>query len=399
MLLPIATYPYLIRVLGKETYGLIVFAQAIVGYLLILVNYGFNISATKDISIHRNNEQKLSEIVSSVLTIKGFLVLVTIIIMAIMVYFIPAVHDNRLLFFFTLWICVYDFIFPVWYFQGIEKMNYITYITLISRLTFLGLIFFLIHDRKDYLLVPLINGLGALLAGLTSLYILFGKHRVKFKWPSFQMLNYYFKESSLLFISNLSIKIYVSTSKVIIGAFLGMTEVAYYDLAEKLTTLLKTPIFILGQSIFPDFSRHRNIEFVKKMMRYTIVVVTLITAVSILLSRKIIFIIGGSDMINASPVFQILASTTILITISLFFGNILLLGLGHNKDYLLLRTYAILTFLFVIGILILIHRVNLFSLASLTVFTEGITAVLSILFWKKIKSKPNKHFEKHQTKR
>ena len=67
MLLPLITYPYLIRVLGKEIYGLIVFAQAVVGYLVILVGFGFNISATKEISIHRDNKEKLNEIVSSVI--------------------------------------------------------------------------------------------------------------------------------------------------------------------------------------------------------------------------------------------------------------------------------------------------------------------------------------------
>ena len=45
--IPLITYAYLIRVLGIEKYGLVVFAQAVVGYLLIFVQFGFNISAIK----------------------------------------------------------------------------------------------------------------------------------------------------------------------------------------------------------------------------------------------------------------------------------------------------------------------------------------------------------------
>jgi len=71
MLIPLLTYPYLIRVLGKETYGLVVFVQAIVAYMVILVGFGFNISATREISIHRENKEKLNEIVSSVLIVKS----------------------------------------------------------------------------------------------------------------------------------------------------------------------------------------------------------------------------------------------------------------------------------------------------------------------------------------
>ena len=64
MLIPLLSYPYLIRVLGKETYGIIIFAQAIVGYFVILIGFGFNISATKEISINRDDKKKVSEIVS-----------------------------------------------------------------------------------------------------------------------------------------------------------------------------------------------------------------------------------------------------------------------------------------------------------------------------------------------
>lgn len=98
LLLPLLTYPYLIRVLGIEIYGLVVFAQAIIGYLLILVGFGFNISATKEISIHRDNKDKLSEIASSVLTIKAGLFVLSLILLAIALYFIPQAEGYEMLF-------------------------------------------------------------------------------------------------------------------------------------------------------------------------------------------------------------------------------------------------------------------------------------------------------------
>ena len=60
LLIPLVTYPYLINTLGKNLYGVIIYSQAIVSYLAIFVNWGFNISATKYISINREDSKKIN---------------------------------------------------------------------------------------------------------------------------------------------------------------------------------------------------------------------------------------------------------------------------------------------------------------------------------------------------
>lgn len=385
LLVPLITYPYLIRVVGKETYGLVVFSEAIIQYLVILVEFGFNISATKEVSIHRENKNKLSEIISSVLVIKGVFFIVTIFILSLLIFIIPQAKGYEALFFLSLWACLYNVIFPIWYFQGIEKMKYITYITLVSRLTFLGLIFLFIHSSDDYLFIPIINGIGALLAGITSLYIIFAKHHVKFVFPSFYNLKIYLNESVPIFISNVSIKLYVSTNKIIVGAFLGMSEVAYYDLGEKIISFFKTPLLLVGTTLFPKISKERNKRFLRKAFFLIIGLTLVIVLISFIGSDLIIKILGGEDMKPAKIIFQIMLFSLFPISVSLFYGNLLLLTWGFNKDYFKSRLYTFFSYTIIILLLYLTKKINLYSLSLLIVIIESITALLLFLYSKKNK--------------
>ncbi len=171
MLIPLIVFPYLIRILGGDIYGLVIYAQAIIGYFVVLINFGFNITATKEISINKDNKEKLNRIISSVLILKAILFLISFLILTTLIIVIPEFREHKLLFYLTLWMCIYEFIFPVYFFQGIEEMKYITIITIISRTIFLGLIFLMVKESEDYLLVPIINGMGAIIAGIISQYI------------------------------------------------------------------------------------------------------------------------------------------------------------------------------------------------------------------------------------
>jgi PST family polysaccharide transporter len=331
MMLPLVTYPYLIRVLGKETYGLVVFAQAIVAYLTILVSFGFNVSATREISIHRDNPEKLSEIVSSVLIVKSLLLAIAVVLLGALLFILPQANGYKALFIVSLWACLYDVLFPVWYFQGIEQMKYITYLTLISRVIFLGLIFVWIRTSADYLYVPIISGIGAVISGLVALYLIFIKHRIPFRWQPVGTLTYYLKDSLPIFISNVSVNLYVSTNKVLTGAFLGMSEVAYYDLAEKLTTVLRMPQSILSQSLFPKVSKEKNVGFVKGIFKLSMAMNVLLFVAMVLLSKVAITLLGGSQMLPAQTVVIILAATVPVVAMSNIFGMQLLIPFGYNK--------------------------------------------------------------------
>ncbi len=81
ILFPLLTYPYLIRVIGADRYGIIVFSQAIIAYVIIVVNFGFNVSATRRVSENRDNIIKLKQIYSSITYLKLYIFIASLFVL------------------------------------------------------------------------------------------------------------------------------------------------------------------------------------------------------------------------------------------------------------------------------------------------------------------------------
>ena len=383
MVFPLFSYPYLIRVLGVSVYGKIIFAQAIIGYLVILVSFGFNISATKEISIYRDDKSKLSEIISSVLLLKFLLFCGALLVLLPILFFFKEASENKILFLLTLWMCVSEILSFNFYFQGIEKMKYISIISFIVKCVSLLLIFIFIHSESDYLFVPILNLFGTFLAGISSIYILFYLHKLRFYIPKVKSLKFYFNESVPIFLSNVSIQIYVSTNKVLIGLFLGMAEVSYYDIGEKILNILRIPQGILSQTVFPKVSRDKNIFFIKKIFNYSLILNGVLFLLLFVFSEKIILILGGTQMLPAKWVVRILGLTLPIVAISNIFGILVLIPFGFNKLFSKIIMFSGLIFIFQFLFLWLTNLISIYSLCLITVITELFVSFLMYYYCKK----------------
>ena len=132
-LFPIIILPYLFRVIGPEKFGLISFAQAFVQYFMILTDYGFSVSATKEISLCLEDKVKVCNVISAVMTIKTILAFFSLLVMGMVVYFVPRFKDDWMVYALSFGVVVGNSLFPAWFFQGSENMKYTAKLNIVGE--------------------------------------------------------------------------------------------------------------------------------------------------------------------------------------------------------------------------------------------------------------------------
>jgi PST family polysaccharide transporter len=351
MALPLLTYPYLIRVLGTETYGMVVYSQAVVSYLVVLVNFGFNITATKDISVYRDNPAKIDEIASSVYLIKGGLFLLSCLVMTAFLAASAELREYNTLFYLTLWMCLYEFIFPLWYFQGTEKMKYITILTLLSRLFFLIFIFLLIHTNDDYILIPIINGVGSVLSCTISILII-KRDNVSFRWQSTATLVGYLKKTYIMALSYGTNIFKTNFSVIVVKHLFSLSDVVYFDLAMKIINLGITFLDLISQAVFPRMSRLKDTGFLKKIILLSIAIAFIMMISIQILAPFLVKLLGGEQMDVAIRLTRLMAINLPIYIVGALLGRNCLLVNGFDKPILGSMAYSALVYLILIAVYI-----------------------------------------------
>lgn len=324
-ILPLITLPYLVRVLGPEKFGLLAFASAVIGYFVIFTDYGFNLSATREISINRKNENKISEIFSSVMAIKFFLGILSFIILLLILFFIPKFRNDWIVYLFTFGTVFGSILFPVWFFQAMEKMKYITFLNIFAKVIFTICIFIFIRKTSDYIYVPLIGSLGYLATGIISLWIIFRNFEVKLKLPTIKNVQYQLKEGWHIFISSGAISLYTLSNVFILGLLTNNIIVGYYSAAEKIIKAVQGLFSPMSQTAYPYISklasesRQKALVFIKKMLIFVGSGSFIVSLLVFVFASPIVHIVLGSQYEKSIIVLRILAFLPFIIGLSNIF--------------------------------------------------------------------------------
>lgn len=376
LLLPLISYPYVIRTVGADNYGVVVFCQAIIAYVVIIINFGYNVSATRKISENRTNVFKIREIYSSIVYQKLLIFAICLVSGLFVLIFLKYDYSVILLGFIGL--CIQEVFFPTWLFQGLERMKFITIITFVAKCSCLILIFLFVHDKKDYACIPVLYSIGGFFTSVLSVIILKKKFDIYFVKVSKYRMKEDFLESLPFFTSRLSAIVMERGNVLVIGTFFSYDMVAIYDLCAKIVSILKTPFSLVAQVIYPNVAKSKNMLLVKKSIKIVLLFGAFVCLFVYLFVPNIILLLSDTSMLGAVSILKIMVLYVPIVGISYLFGASVLVVKGYSREYNLSVVYSVLLYILMLLSFISFSKVNLYTMALAFVAPELFVALYRI---------------------
>ncbi len=383
MLLSFIAVPYETRVLDMS-YGLIGVSTAIMIYFQLVVDFGFLLSATEDVSRNRDDKPYLCRTLTSVTWCKLLLSVASFGVLAVLCAVIPAWRDKWLLLLLFYISTVFTSFMPDYLYRGIENMTAIAVRTVIIRTFFTVAIFFLLKKPEDIYWIPILNIVGnglAMLAAYIDLHKRFDIHLCRVKvtdvWNSF-------KRSAVFFASRFATTFYTALNTVILDLITaGGANTSLYTSADKLITTGKNVLTPVSDSLYPYMTKNKDFKLVKKVLLIIMPVIILFCTGCFIWAKPLCALLFGESFYEAGSVLRAMLPVGVVILPSYLLGFPMLTAMGLSKYANLSVVFGTVIHLVNLAILYFTGNINMITLGILLSVAETVILLFRVaVIWK-----------------
>ncbi|MDN3642107.1 oligosaccharide flippase family protein [Lutimonas halocynthiae] len=341
---------FLVRTLGGETYGVFVWAFSIIQYLVIVVNFGFNTYAAKYVTEDHNDPNRINTVFSSIMGIKISLFILSSILLLISLSFFPLLRENSFLLLILLGFAFGEAVFPIWFFQGSEKLEIPTKIVFVFRLLLVITTLWFITQTEHLLRYALLLTISQILIGFFGLIFAITKLNIKIVRFGFSDVTNLIKESFAFFIGGLFGKSFNFAAIMLIGIYCSMKDVSSFDISFKIIAVMQLPFETLSVVLFPTIARTKNLLLNQKIIFIGFSVSLLFWAFTYWQAAFLMNLLGGAELMEYSSLLQRLSILIPVVVLTYLLGPNTLIAFGHqnhfNYSFIIPSTIYILILLF-----------------------------------------------------
>lgn len=311
-LVPLITIPYISRTVGVEKFGVLEYSYTLTLYFIQLVEYSFDITATRRMAVIAHRPALVSRLFSTVFWSKIFLwVFGAVIFFALLAFkrhllpFLPA-----LLGYFVMTV---SYIFTQnWFYQGLQKLGILALANVGIKLIFALLLFLLVKKESDYYWVAVSTSVGYLIVSVALFAYSFKiMPLLRLRYPGLGLIFKNLAMGFFVFAGGMANKVYALSGMYWAGFLLSGASLGQFGAAHKLYLVVQSMMFYpLHMTLLPHLAQKvkEGKSFYRKVLfKYIKWLSTPFLAAAIILyltSGFVIKVLFGAEYSESTWLFQ-----------------------------------------------------------------------------------------------
>ncbi|MFC3915070.1 flippase [Pseudaeromonas sharmana] len=335
-LFPLLSFGITAHALGVDGLGKLALCQAIILYFQQFTDFGFNLTATRNVALNKCDEQAINITYTTTIVSKVLFSLLSVIVIAAGCFlFDQALHEITVLLSILMLGVVASVFYPVWLFQGLEKMQFVLYSNLVSKITILGMLAFFVQQPEDLNIAAAAQSLSWVCVAAYATWQV-KKHRyAKFVSVSKILVLTTIKESFYIYLSVISTSFYSTFNVIFIGTIFNQQLVAYYSVADKIKGIFQSLISAVCQALYPKFCE-RNVDGTAgsntRAHIFLFFLLGLIGTTSIQISAPyVIEMVAGKEMLPAVDILRIISLVLPIVSVASYLATLRIAASGKTK--------------------------------------------------------------------
>ncbi len=383
LVIPLISLPYLTRVLSVDCYGSVAFVKSLMSYFQIFIDFGFLLSATKDIISILKKDEKPNKLVGNSLYAQMLLCLMCIVAVVICIFCFDILKGFELYTLLSLVVCMLSIFLFEYVFKAYEQMGKIAIRYVLMKVIALILTLCFVKSDADILLIPIFDIVASIVA-IAMVYfqlrkmgikIDFDIRRFKDAWKSLS-------KSFVYFISNFATTAFSALNTVIIGVALSISDVAYWSVAMQLVGVVQALYNPIITSAHPAMIREKNLKIIHKIMLIYMPMIFVGCGLILLLGDWAVTLVFTEKYLMSSTIFKWLIPLLIFSFPAMLYGWPALDSINKTKATTISTIIGAVIQVTGLGVIALIGHFNLITIAIVRNISEAIfcTIRMSIVY-------------------
>jgi len=388
LVVPLLLMPFIINKFGIDGFGLLSFATALCMFINVICDYGFNLTATKDVAVNIDDPIRINEIFNTTISAKVILLLITALVYGSAVFIIDELRSDWLIYCLSFGIVIGNVLFPLWLYQGFQNFKFITILNIILKIIFTASIFIVVNEEADFYKVPLYISLGYIVPGCIAFVYAKRKYNLSLNFPEFNQLKKAYIESWHIFISRIAVFSYTSINIIFLEIFTSTAIVGYYAVASRIINAISSVVGMINQVLFPYLSRVWQNEkkmYFKKLKGFSIVLVLLMLVIMLLIqvtSPYIVYILTGEKNELSIALMRILSLALILIPLGGLFTQSFVTQNKHSLVTLVTLKTTVVNFIL---IFLLTPLYGAYGMAASVCIVQLFQVIINLFYLSKLR--------------